>query len=138
VSVLGRVGWWVLGVFYLVAGLNHFRIPEFYRPMMPPGWPAPRELVELSGVFEFGLGLGALALGHVPRVRRWIAWGVIALLVAVFPANLYVALVDLPIGGRAEGLGIWNWVRLPFQALFIAWAWVYTRVDQERDAPAGS
>ena len=133
-SWTGKIGWWALGVFYLFAGANHFRIPEFYRPMIPPGWPAPRELVELSGVFEFGLGLGALVLGHVPRMRRWIAWGVIALLVAVFPANLYVALADLPIGGRAQGLGIWNWVRLPFQALFIAWAWVYTR---KGEAPVG-
>jgi len=39
----------------------------------------------------------------------------------------HVALHDLPIGGRAQGLGVWNWVRLPFQAALIAWAWLYTR-----------
>jgi uncharacterized membrane protein len=123
-----RIGWWLLGLFYVFAGWNHFRDPGFYVPMIPPFLPAPRELVELSGVAEFGLGLAALVLGtHVPRLRRWIAWGVIALLVAVFPANLYIAFENVPIGGRAEGLGVMNWVRLPFQFLFIAWAWIYTR-----------
>ena len=126
-SLLARAGLWAMGAFYLFAGFNHFRDPGFYLPMMPPGWPAPRELVELSGVCEFALGLGALVLGHVPRLRRWIAWGVIALLVAVFPANLHVAFANVPIGGRSEGLGIWNWVRLPFQAVLIGWAWLYTR-----------
>jgi uncharacterized membrane protein len=129
VSTPKRVRWYLLGVFYLWAGWNHFRDPGFYVPMIPPGWPAPRALVDLSGAAEFGLGLGALVFGHVPRLRRAIAWGVIALLVAVFPANLYVAFANVPIGGRSEGLGVWNWVRLPFQALFVAWAWIYTRGD---------
>lgn len=123
-----RIGWWLLGLFYLFAGWNHFRDPGFYVPMIPPFLPAPRELVELSGVAELGLGMAALLLGtRVPRLRRWIAWGVIALLVAVFPANLYIALENVPIGGRAEGLGALNWVRLPFQLAFIGWAWIYTR-----------
>ena len=123
-----RVGWWLLGVFYLLAGLNHFRDPGFYLPMMPPSLPAPRVLVELSGAAEFGIGLAALLFGlYVPRLRRWIAWAAIALLVAVFPANLYIALENVPLGGRSEGLGAMNYVRLPFQALFIAWAWIYTR-----------
>ncbi|UCE85441.1 MAG: hypothetical protein JSU66_14030, partial [Deltaproteobacteria bacterium] len=45
----------------------------------------------------------------------------------VFPANVHVALLDVPLGGAAEGLGVWNWVRLPFQGVLIAWAWWYTR-----------
>lgn len=123
-----RIGWWLLGFFCLFAGWNHFRDPGFYVPMIPPFLPAPRELVELSGVAEFGLGLAALLLGtRIPRLRRWIAWAVIALLIAIFPANLYIAFENVPIGGRAEGLGVWNWVRLPFQFLFIGWAWIYTR-----------
>jgi uncharacterized membrane protein len=128
VSLPKRIGWWLLGAFYLFAGWNHFRDPGFYVPMMPPIFPAPRELVELSGVAEFGLGLAALVLGtRIPRLRRWIAWAVIALLVAIFPANLYIAFENIPIGGRAEGLGAMNWVRLPFQLVFIGWAWIYTR-----------
>jgi uncharacterized membrane protein len=120
-----RIGLWVMAAFYVAAGLNHFRDPEFYLPMMPPILPWHPELVWGSGVAEVALGLAVL----VPALRRAAAWGLIALLIAVFPANLYVALENVPIGGRAEGLGIWNWVRLPFQALFIAWAWVYTRED---------
>jgi uncharacterized membrane protein len=123
-----RIGWWALGAFYAFAGWNHFRVPDFYVPMMPPGLPAHRELVELSGVAELALGLTALVLGGaIPRLRRWIAWGVIALLVAIFPANLHIAFENVALGGAAEGAGVWNWVRLPFQALFVAWAWVYTR-----------
>jgi uncharacterized membrane protein len=123
-----RIGWLVMGAFYLVAGVNHFVSPDFYIQIMPPYLPAHRELVELSGVAEFALGLVALVLAlRVPRIRRWTAWGIIALLIAVFPANLHVALHDIPIGGATEGLGIWNWVRLPIQAALIGWAWIYTR-----------
>jgi len=129
-SLAKRLGLWLMGAFYVFAGFNHFRVPEFYIQIMPPVLPAHRELVELSGVAEFALGLVALLLAtRVPRIRRWTAWGIIALLVAVFPANLHVALNNVPIGGASEGLGIWNWVRLPFQALLIAWAWIYTRDD---------
>jgi uncharacterized membrane protein len=55
------------------------------------------------------------------------AIGIIALLIAIFPANLHIALYNVPLSGAAEGLGIWNWVRLPFQLVLIAWAWWYTR-----------
>ena len=127
-GLTGRIGLWAMAAFYLVAGINHFRDAGFYLPMMPGYLPAHRELIELSGVAEFALGLALLVLGaRVPRLRRWAAWGVIALLVAVFPANLHIALHDIPIGGRSEGAGIWNWVRLPFQAVLIGWAWLYAR-----------
>jgi uncharacterized membrane protein len=127
-SLPKRIGWWVMGAFYAFAGVNHFLSPDFYIQIMPPYLPAHRELVELSGVAEFALGLVALVLAlRVPRIRRWTAWGIIALLIAVFPANVHVALNDVAIGGASEGLGIWNWVRLPIQALLIAWAWIYTR-----------
>lgn len=116
---------WLMAAFYVFAGINHFLDPGFYLPMMPPVLPWHRELVWLSGVAEVGLGLAVL----VPRLRRLAAWGLVALLVAVFPANLHVALENVPIGGRTEGLGVWNWVRLPFQLVLIAWAWWYTRED---------
>jgi uncharacterized membrane protein len=130
-GLIGRIGLWAMGGFYAIAGLTHFRDLDFYLPMMPHYLPAHRALVELSGVAEFALGLVLVVLGaSVPRLRRWAAWGVIALLIAVFPANLHIALHDVPIGGRAQGLGVWNWVRLPFQAVLIAWAWLYTRGER--------
>lgn len=48
------------------------------------------------------------------------------MLAAIFPANIHIAVHDVPLFGRTEGFGMWNWVRLPFQAVLIAWAWWYT------------
>lgn len=128
-SLVKRIFLWLLGAFYLFAGLMHFWRPDFYMQIMPPYLPAHRMLVEFSGVAEFALGLVMLGLGvQIPRLRRWTAWGIIALLVAVFPANIYAAQHDI------GGVGIWSWVRLPFQAVFIWWAWIYTRHDpSDRD-----
>jgi uncharacterized membrane protein len=137
VSLPLRIGWWLLGVGYVFAGLMHFARLEAYLPMMPPSFPAHRALVELSGAAEVSLGLGALVLGgRVPALRRWIAWGVIALLVAVFPANLHVAAANVPLFGAQEGAGPLNYVRLPFQAVLIGWAWIYTR--KRNDGPAAA
>ena len=111
-----------MGVFYMVAGLVHFARPDHYLPMMPPYLPAHAELIFLSGAAEVILGVAVL----VPRLRRIAAWGIIALLIAIFPANLHIALHDIPLFGATHGAGIWNWVRLPFQAVLIAWAWSYT------------
>lgn len=124
----------VMSAFYVLAGVNHFRDPGFYLPMMPGYLPWHAELVALSGAAEIGLGLALL----VPRWRRLAAFGVMALLVAVFPANLHVALRDVPIGGRTEGLGIWNWVRLPLQIPLLAWAWWYARNDGPRGGDTAS
>jgi len=129
-STVKRILLYVMAAFYIWAGVNHFRVPEFYTAIMPPYLPWHLELVYLSGVAEILCGVGLL----IPRTRVLAAWATIALLVAVFPANLHVALNNVPMAGRTEGLGIWNWVRLPFQFLFIAWAWWYTR----EEAPAAA
>jgi uncharacterized membrane protein len=123
VGVVKRVLLVVMALFYVVAGANHFWNPEFYRPIMPPYLPYHDPLIYISGVAEIVLGLAVL----VPRLRVAAAWGIILLLIAIFPANLHVALYNVPLLGQAEGLGIWNWVRLPFQLVLIAWAWWYTR-----------
>ena len=121
--IVKRVLLVVMGVFYVFAGVAHFRRPDYYLPMMPPYLPWHAELVFLSGVAEVLCGLGLL----LPQTRRLAAWATIALLVAVFPANIHVALHDVPLFGAAQGAGALNWIRLPFQALLIAWAWWYTR-----------
>jgi uncharacterized membrane protein len=132
-SLAKRILLWVMAAFYVFAGVNHFRDPDFYLPMMPPWLPAHLELVYLSGIAELVLGVAVL----IPALQQAAAWAIVALLVAIFPANLHVALYDVPIGGAAEGYGIWNWVRLPFQLLFIAWAWWYTRPDSGVAIEAG-
>ena len=112
---------WVMSAFYVLGGVYHLVNPGFYLPMMPPYLPWHRELVFISGVAEIVLGIAVL----IPSLRRPAALGIIALLIAVFPANLHIAMNDVPLAGATEGAGIWNWVRLPFQAVFIAWAWSY-------------
>jgi uncharacterized membrane protein len=107
----------VLAAFFVVAGLNHFREPAAYLGMMPPSLPWPAALVAVSGACEVLGGIGIL----VPRTRRAAGWGLIALLAAVFPANLHVALM-----GRMPGFGFsptFLWLRLPFQAVFAAAVW---------------
>ena len=122
-----RVLLWVMAAFYVVGGLNHLMNPEFYETIVPPGLPNPEWLNVISGLAEIVLGVFVLE----PRVRVLAAWGLIALLIAVFPANLWVALenVGMPGGEPGTGNALFNWVRLPFQGLFIVWAWWYTRPD---------
>ena len=104
---------WVMAAAYILAGFNHLVNPAFYVAIVPPGLPNPEWLSLLSGLAEIVLGVFVLE----PRTRVLAAWSIIALLIAVFPANLHVATEAG--GGAAAG-----WVRLPFQAVFIVWAWV--------------
>ena len=129
-----RILLWVMAVFYIYAGLNHLVNPEFYLAIMPPDLPEPALLNVISGLAEIVLGVFLLE----PRTRVYASWGIIALLIAVFPANLYVAShnIGLPSGEPGTGSAIFNWVRLPFQALFIVWAWWYTRPDPPAGADA--
>jgi uncharacterized membrane protein len=114
---------YVMAAFYIVAGVMHFARPEFYVAIMPPYLPWHLELVYLSGVAEILCGVGLL----IPQTRVLAAWATIALLIAVFPANIHVALNNVPMAGSSEGAGLLNWIRLPFQFVFMAWAWWYTR-----------
>jgi uncharacterized membrane protein len=108
---------WMLSAFYVAAGIAHFVMPAFYLALMPPQLPYPEVLVVVSGVIEIALGIAVLA----PDLRKWAAWGLVALLIAVFPANVYAAVAGVEGGG--------GYFRLPFQALFIAWAWWFTKPD---------
>lgn len=120
-----RVLLWLMAVVYVLAGINHFVEPGFYLSMMPGYLPWHLALVYVSGVAEIVLGIAVL----IPGLRRLAAWGIIALLVAVFPANIHAAVAEIPL---IAGDPFWNWVRLPFQAVFILWAWWYTRPDAPR------
>ncbi len=113
----------LMAAFYIGGGVMHLVRPDYYRPMMPPYLPAHDALILLSGLAEIALGIAVL----IPPLRVAAAWGIILLLIAVFPANLHIALNNVPVFGAAEGAGAMNWVRLPFQVVLIAWAWWYTR-----------
>jgi uncharacterized membrane protein len=111
---------WLLGLLFFAAGVNHFVKPDFYVRIMPPYLPWHYELVLISGAFEILGGVGLL----VPRLQVAAAWGLIALLVAVFPANVHMALHTEQYPELPPAL---LWGRLPFQVVFIAWAYWYTR-----------
>ena len=113
---------WILAVFMVFAGANHFVAPATYDAMMPDVLPAHRALVYVSGVAEILGGLGLI----LPATRKLAAWGLIALFLAVFPANLNMAINGLPLGDNQ--LPSWAlWGRLPLQVVLIAWAYWFTR-----------
>lgn len=108
----------LLGATFVVAGSLHFLFPAPYVKIMPPVFPAPLFLVYLSGFFELVLGATMFT-----RFAPWGAWGLIALLIAVFPANIHMALHP-ELFPKIPPFALW-W-RLPLQAVLIAWAWWYT------------
>ena len=116
-----RVSLWVMAALYAFAGFNHLVNPEFYVAIIPPQLPAPEWLNLASGLAEIVLGVFLLE----PRTRTLAAWGIVALLIAVFPANLHAA---------SERLGTDNALlhhaRLAFQAVLVVWAWWHTRPDE--------
>ena len=112
----------VLAVAIIIVGITHFIRPEQYARIVPPQFPHPVALVYISGVFEILGGIGLM----IPLVSVAAAWGLIALFIAVFPANINQAIHSIPIEGIPHHPLLY-WFRLPFQAVFIAWAWWYTR-----------
>ncbi len=107
----------VLGVFFIAAGTNHFLHPAPYLRIVPASLPAHPLLVGVSGVFECLGGFGVL----IWRTRRLAGIGLIALLVAVFPANIEMA--QHPERYTDMGSAPLFYVRLPLQLLLIAWVW---------------
>ncbi len=111
---------WLMGLLYIAAGINHFVQPEFYVAIMPPYVPWHLALVYVSGAVEVLLGAAVL----VRRLRRIAAWGVVALLIAVFPANVHMAMNP---GAYPDISAVGLYLRLPVQGLLVAWAWWFTR-----------
>jgi uncharacterized membrane protein len=117
---------------YVVAGALHFVVPEVYVQIVPPQLPAALALVYLSGVAEIAVGAGLL----VPRTRRYAAWGTVALLVAVFPANVYMATSGVVVEGVPGGgdpSALVRWGRLPLQGVLILLALWYTQPPADAD-----
>src|SRR5262249_13990501 len=99
---------------------------RFYLRLMPPYLPWHRQLVAISGVVEGGLGVLML----IPGTRRFAAWGLIATLIAIFPANIHGATSAGTDHPAMPGVPVWAaWLRLPVQPLLIAWAYWHTSSD---------
>ena len=114
--------WILAAVFYVGGGILHFRAPAAYLKIMPPYVPWPEAMVYVSGIAEIAGGLGLL----LPATRRLAAWGLVALLIAVFPANVYMATNPIYLG--ASPMPGWiAWARLPLQGVLIWWVLWCTR-----------
>lgn len=124
-NTLKKILRWLFGIAFILAGINHFISADFYLRMMPPVLPLPLFLIYLSGVFEIALGILLL----IPRFSRLAAWGSIALLIAVFPANIYMAMNTLLFPEFSPAA---QYIRLPLQFLLIALAYWFTKDNGER------
>jgi uncharacterized membrane protein len=109
---------YILGIFFIIAGINHFISPGFYLSIMPPYLPWHLALVYISGVAEIAGGAGVI----IPQTRRMAGWGLIALLLAVFPANIQMLLNSMSTTGN-HGSNWLLWARLPLQAVLIWWVY---------------
>ncbi|WP_372725782.1 DoxX family protein [Novipirellula sp.] len=115
-SLSKRISIGLISVVFVAAGINHFVSPMTYLKIMPHYLPWPLALVYVSGFFEVLGGVGVA----VPRLRRVAGWGLIALLVAVFPANLFM----MTNAELFPSIPFWMLVaRLPLQGALIAWVW---------------
>ena len=108
-----------MGILYVLAGLNHFRNPRLYHKIIPPYFPKPKLLNYFSGIAEIILGIGLC----IPITSVISAWGIIFLLIAVFPANLFMY------SNKKAGMGLPKivlFIRLPLQIVLMIWAYYYT------------
>jgi len=122
--MIRRIALLVLAIFFVAAGVNHFVHPGIYVRIVPPWLPAAALLVQISGFCEVLGGIGAL----VPYARRFAGVGLLALLVAVFPANVQMA--QHPELYEDIGAAPVFYFRLPLQLVLIAWVW-WTCISRE-------
>ena len=122
-KILKFVTIYLMAYFYIKIGVDHFTNPDYYMNIMPPYLPLHLELVYISGVLEATLGSMLL----FKKTRFYAGWGLILLLIAVYPANIYLAFNQAP----QEAIGISHflasWIRLPLQFVFIALAYWHTK-----------
>lgn len=119
---LETIALWALALTMVAIGVLHFVRPKPFVRIVPKYLPAPLALVYISGFFEILGGLGLL----IPSTRSFAAWGLIALYVAVFPANVYMLSDNVSLDPK-KPIPRWAlWLRLPFQLVFIAWAYWFT------------
>jgi len=118
------------GAFFVVAGINHFLNTAFYLAIMTPYLPWHNSLVLISGVAEIVLGVALC----IRRLAAMAGWGLIALLIAVFPANVHMALHSELYPGLPP---LALWLRLPVQGVLIVWAYWYTRAGGAASKPNG-
>jgi len=114
---------YLMALLYFLAGINHFRTPKFYIKIIPPIFPNPKNINKLSGAAEIVLAV----LLCIPATSSVAAWGIILLLIAIFPANIYMY------ANENAALGFPKWarlLRLPLQIVLLFWAYQYADINQ--------
>ena len=120
ISRIKKISIVLASTFYVIVGIQHFINPQWFVQIVPPALPYPLQLVYISGFLEIALGLLLL----IPSLRFFAGWGLILLLIAIFPANIYLAQTN---GEAMNTTPLIAWGRLPFQFVFIAVAYWHTR-----------
>ena len=108
----------LISLMFIFIGILHFKITEKFILIVPPIIPYAKEVVYISGIFEILGGIGIL----IPKLRRQAAFGLILLLIIVFPANIYMAIYNIQLGGILNN-SILQWLRLPLQMVFIGYVY---------------
>ena len=110
---------YIMGIGYIWIGFQHFIDTSFFLKIMPPSFPLHKESVHVSGVLEILFGIGII----IKKTRLYASWGIILLLIAVYPANIYLAFSE----DAQQAIGISSffasWVRLPIQFVLIGLAY---------------
>tara|TARA_Y100000590_G_scaffold407899_1_gene498589 strand:- start:1240 stop:1623 length:384 start_codon:yes stop_codon:yes gene_type:complete len=124
--IFKKISIYIMSFFYIYVGIKHFVDPAWFLYIIPPYLSKiGLELVYLSGIFEIGLGLLLL----FPKYRKIAAYGIILLLIAVYPANIYLAFNELP----QQQIGITSfaasWIRLPIQFILIGLAYMHSKIE---------
>ena len=118
--MIKEISLYLMALLYMVAGINHFMNPRFYLKIIPPQLPFPDAINKLSGLCEIVFGILLLPIA----TRNVAAWLIILLLIAVFPANIYMAVKMW----RKRSPNLWiAIVRLPLQAVLVWWAYLMTQ-----------
>jgi len=115
-SKVKKISLALLIIGYLLAGINHFRIPAFYIGIIPKYLPFPNILNTLAGVLEIAGGLGLI----LKSTRKFAAWGIVLMLIAFIPVHIAMFSGHTQIGAT-HVQPIWAWVRLFFQPVLIVW-----------------
>jgi uncharacterized membrane protein len=119
----------ILAVAIIIVGISHFAVSEPFVKIVPNFLPSHLALVYISGFFEILGGIGLL----IPPVSRAAAWGLVALFIAVYPANINMAVNQISIAG-IPSTPLLQAIRLPFQFVLVAWAWWYTQPNDNLES----
>ena len=131
--MLKEISVYLMSLFYVNIGIKHFLEPDWFMPIMPPYLPLHLELIYISGGLEVLLGLMLI----FKKTRFLAAWGLILLLIAVYPANIYLAFnTDVQQQMNISHF-LASWVRLPLQFIFIGIAYWHSKADKIQNKNTG-